>query len=429
MWSRSVHFEYISGGIWRKPRKRKMKELRCPNCGQVIPIDEAGYAEILMQVKNDAFEAELHERIKQIEKNQANEIKLAEAAVESKLAAAAAKKAETAAAEIQDLKGKLENAETAKDLAVMKATNEFEKKLAEAKAEIELGKQRSQNDIQKRDAENAKKVQELDAEIQRLRDMKARQSTKMIGESLEIHCENEFNKIRAAAFPKAYFRKDTDTATGSQGDFIFRDFDDSGNESVSIMFEMKNEAEDTKSKKKNSDFFKELDKDRREKQCEYAILVSLLEPDSDLYNSGIVDVSHEYEKMYVVRPQFFIPMITLLRNAAQNSLQYKAELALVRSQNIDITNFESDLDDFRTGFNRNYDLASRKFHDAIKQIDDSIKKLEDVKKSLLGSENNLRLANEKAQDLSVKKLTKDNPTMAAKFDEVKRKNKDSNSGN
>jgi hypothetical protein len=249
--------------------------------------------------------------------------------------------------------------------------------------------------------------------------MKAQLSTKMVGETLEIHCENEFNKIRATAFPKAYFKKDNDAKTGSKGDYIFKDIDDNGLESVSIMFEMKNESDTTATKKKNTDFLKELDKDRREKGCEYAILVSLLEPDSDLYNSGIVDVSHEYPKMYVIRPQFFIPMITLLRNAAQNSLQYKSELALVKAQNIDIANFESDLEDFKKGFARNYDLASGKFQTAIKEIDETIKHLEKVKDALLGSEKNLKLANDKAQDVSIKKLTKSNPTMKSKFDAVK----------
>ena len=249
--------------------------------------------------------------------------------------------------------------------------------------------------------------------------MKARLSTKMVGETLEQHCETEFNRIRATAFPKAYFEKDNDSRTGSKGDYIFRDSDDAGTEIVSIMFEMKNENDQTATKKKNEDFFKELDKDRNEKNCEYAVLVSLLEPDSELYNTGIVDVSHRYRKMYVVRPQFFIPIITLLRNAAQNSLKYKKELALVKEQNIDITNFESELEAFKTGFARNYELASKKFKTAIEEIDKTIDHLQKTKDALLGSENNLRLANNKADDLTVKKLTKGNPTMAAKFAELK----------
>jgi len=249
--------------------------------------------------------------------------------------------------------------------------------------------------------------------------MKARLSTKMVGETLEQHCETEFNRIRATAFPKAYFEKDNDARTGSKGDYIFRDSDESDTEIVSIMFEMKNENDETATKKKNEDFLKELDKDRNEKQCEYAVLVSLLEPDSELYNSGIVDVSHRYQKMYVIRPQFFIPIITLLRNAAQNSLKYKTELAIVKAQNVDITNFESELDEFRTGFARNYELASKKFKTAIQEIDKTIDHLQKTKDALLGSENNLRLANNKADDLTVKKLTKKNPTMAEKFAELK----------
>ncbi|MBL4673738.1 MAG: DUF2130 domain-containing protein, partial [Arenicella sp.] len=263
------------------------------------------------------------------------------------------------------------------------------------------------------------RIKDRDHEIERLRDMKARLSTKMVGETLEQHCETEFNRIRATAFPNAYFEKDNDSRTGSKGDYIFRDSDESHTEIVSIMFEMKNENDETATKKKNEDFLKELDKDRNEKQCEYAVLVSLLEPDSELYNSGIVDVSHRYQKMYVIRPQFFIPMITLLRNAAQNSLKYKTELAIVKAQNVDITNFENELDEFRTGFARNYELASKKFKTAILEIDKTIDHLQKTKDALLGSENNLRLANNKADDLTVKKLTKKNPTMAAKFAELK----------
>lgn len=252
--------------------------------------------------------------------------------------------------------------------------------------------------------------------------MKARLSTKMVGETLEQHCETEFNRIRATAFPKAYFEKDNDARTGSKGDYIFRDLKDSDTEVVSIMFEMKNENDETATKKKNEDFLKELDKDRIEKKCEYAVLVSLLESDSELYNSGIVDVSHRYEKMYVIRPQFFIPMITLLRNAAQNSLEYKTELALVKAQNVDVTNFETELDAFRSGFARNYDLASKKFKIAIEEIDKTIAHLHKTKDALLRSENNLRLANNKADDLTVKKLTRKNPTMAAKFAELNNDN-------
>jgi hypothetical protein len=261
-------------------------------------------------------------------------------------------------------------------------------------------------------------IKDRDDAIERLRDLKARLSTKMVGETLEQHCETEFNRLRATAFPKAYFEKDNNAQGGSKGDYIFRDSDDNGTEVVSIMFEMKNECDETSSKKKNEDFLKELDKDRTEKRCEYAVLVSLLEPESELYNSGIVDVSHRYPKMYVVRPQFFIPIITLLRNAAQNSLKYKTELAFVRAQNIDITNFETKLDDFKTGFARNYRLASEKFQIAIDEIDKTITHLQKTKDALIGSETNLRLANDKADDLTVKKLTKGNPTMAAKFSKL-----------
>jgi len=322
-------------------------------------------------------------------------------------------------AEIQDLKTKLSANEITQRHAITEAVHEAEK-----------GRNQLQNDLdratlEKELAEKSLKdkyetqLKDREDEIERLRDMKARLSTKMVGETLEQHCETEFNRIRATAFSTAYFEKDNDARTGSKGDYIFREADASDTEVVSIMFEMKNESDGTATKKKNEDFLKELDKDRNEKQCEYAVLVSLLEPDSELYNSGIVDVSHRYQKMYVIRPQFFIPIITLLRNAAQNSLKYKTELAIVKAQNVDITNFESDLDAFRTGFARNYDLASRKFKTAIQEIDKTIIHLEKTKSELLGSENNLRLANNKADDLTVKKLTKKNPTMAKKFAELK----------
>jgi hypothetical protein len=335
---------------------------------------------------------------------------------------------ETAAkkdAEIQDLKAKLNTSEFAQKAAVTEAVNTAEKERDQLKNELERAK------LEKQLAETSLKdkyetqIKDRDDAIERLKDMKARLSTKMVGETLEQHCEIEFNRIRATAFPLAYFEKDNDSRSGSKGDFIFRDSDSSGTEIVSVMFEMKNENDETATKKKNEDFLKELDKDRNEKNCEYAVLVSLLEPESELYNSGIVDVSHRYPKMYVVRPQFFIPIITLLRNAAQNSMKYKTELALVKEQNIDITNFESELDAFKTGFARNYDLASRKFKTAIDEIDKTIDHLQKTKDALLGSENNLRLANNKAGDLSVKKLTRGNPTMATKFDELKNRNSDS----
>jgi len=322
-------------------------------------------------------------------------------------------------AEIQELKAMLSTKEVAQKHAITEAVNDAEKIRDQLKSDLERAT------LEKQLAETALKdkyetqLKDRDREIERLRDMKARLSTKMVGETLEQHCETEFNRIRATAFPKAYFEKDNDARTGSKGDYIFRDSDESDTESVSIMFEMKNENDETATKKKNEDFFKELDKDRNQKQCEYAILVSLLEPDSELYNSGIVDVSHRFKKMYVIRPQFFIPIITLLRNAAQNSLKYKNELAVVKAQNVDITNFEDELDEFRKGFARNYDLASKKFKIAIQEIDKTIDHLQKTKDALLGSENNLRLANNKADDLTVKKLTKKNPTMAAKFEELK----------
>lgn len=328
---------------------------------------------------------------------------------------------ETAAAkeaEIQKLAARLESFETAKQLAINEALGSVEKERDELKKSLEqaaMEKKLSENSL--RDKFETQ-IKDRDDAIERLRDMKARLSTKMVGETLEQHCETEFNRIRATAFPRAYFEKDNDASSGSKGDYIFRDADDSDTEIVSIMFEMKNENDTTASKKKNEDFLKELDKDRNEKGCEYAILVSLLEPDSELYNAGIVDVFHRYPKMYVVRPQFFIPIITLLRNAAIKSMEYKTELALVKSQNIDITNFEDDLETFKNAFGKNYDLASRKFQTAIDEIDKSINHLQKTKDALLGTDRNLRLANNKAQDVTIKKLTRNNPTMAKKFNET-----------
>jgi len=461
-----------------------MHEIICPHCGKAFKIDEAGYADILKQVRDGDFEKQLHERLELAEQEKQSAVELARTKVASELQLAAAAKD----AEIQELKARLETGELARKLAVTEALSAVEKerdalaneleqakhdkhaaaKLAEARlvnelqmaaatknAEIqdlkatldaievaqklaitesvsavekerdELKSGLNRAELEKQLAEKALKdkyetqIKDRDDAIERLRDMKARLSTKMVGETLEQHCETEFNRIRATAFPRAYFEKDNDARAGSKGDYIFRDSVETGTEIVSIMFEMKNESDVTATKKKNEDFLKELDKDRTEKGCEYAVLVSLLEPDSELYNSGIVDVSHRYPKMYVVRPQFFIPIITLLRNAAQNSLKYKTELALVKAQNVDITNFENELDAFKTGFARNYELASKKFKTAIEEIDKTIDHLQKTKDALLGSENNLRLANNKADDLTVKKLTKGNPTMAAKFAEIK----------
>jgi hypothetical protein len=364
-----------------------------------------------MEKERDALANEL-ERAKH-EKLAASD--LAEAKLVNELQMAAA----TKDAEIQGLKATLDAIEVAQKLAITEAVSAVEKERDELKSGL------NRAELEKQLAEKALKdkyetqIKDRDDAIERLRDMKARLSTKMVGETLEQHCETEFNRVRAMAFPMAYFEKDNDARTGSKGDYIFRDSVETGTEIVSIMFEMKNESDETATKKKNEDFLKELDKDRTEKGCEYAVLVSLLEPDNELYNSGIVDVSHRYSKMYVVRPQFFIPIITLLRNAAQNSLKYKTELAMVKAQNIDITNFENELDAFKTGFARNYELASKKFKTAIEEIDKTIDHLQKTKDALLGSENNLRLANNKADDLSVKKLTKGNPTMAAKFAELK----------
>ncbi|MEZ5572224.1 MAG: DUF2130 domain-containing protein [Halioglobus sp.] len=392
-----------------------MNEIICPHCKKAFKIDEAGYADILKQVRDSEFEQQLHERLELAEKEKRDAVELATTKVTSALEKAAAARE----AEIQELKARLKAGEATQKLAIMEAVNALEKDRDEIKGELQraqLEKQLAEKSL--RDKYETQ-IRDRDDAIERLRDMKARLSTKMVGETLEQHCETEFNRIRATAFPRAYFEKDNDARAGSKGDYIFRDSDDAGTEVVSIMFEMKNESDETATKKKNEDFLKELDKDRNEKNCEYAILVSLLEPDSELYNTGIVDVSHRYPKMYVVRPQFFIPIITLLRNAAQHSLKYKTELALVREQNIDITNFENELESFKTGFARNYELASRKFKTAIDEIDKTIDHLQKTKEALLGSENNLRLANNKAEDLTVKKLTKGNPTMAAKFAELK----------
>ncbi|MDR2974049.1 MAG: DUF2130 domain-containing protein [Propionibacteriaceae bacterium] len=321
-------------------------------------------------------------------------------------------------AQISELRAKLDASKTVQQLALTEAVSAVEKERDRFKADVERA------ELEKRLAEQALRdkyetqLKDRDDAIERLRDMKAKLSTKMVGETLEQHCETEFNRIRATAFPRAYFEKDNDARSGSKGDFIFRDMDEAGIEITSIMFEMKNESDQTATKHKNEDFFKELDKDRTEKHCEYAVLVSLLEADSELYNTGIVDVSHRFPKMYVIRPQFFIQMITVLRNASLNALSYKSELEQMRAQNIDITSFEAELETFKTGFSRNYDLASRRFRTAIDEIDKSIDHLQKIKDALLGSERNLRLANDKAQDVTIKKLTRGNPTMAAKFAEL-----------
>ncbi|MEI8192855.1 MAG: DUF2130 domain-containing protein [Flavobacteriia bacterium] len=421
-----------------------MNDIICPKCKQAFKIDQAGFAEILKQVRDQQFDDELKNRLQIAENEKQNAVKLAEANMRNALLQDIATKDQEIAAlkaksekelsdklsqkelEIVEMRSKIQNAEVEKQLVLSEATKQLEKErdqLTNKVATIELEKQNLEGalrqqfttELQSRDAI----IKYKDDEIARVKDMKAKLSTKMVGESLEQHCEIEFNKLRATAFPNAYFEKDNNIDAGSKGDFIFRENDAAGNEIISIMFEMKNESDTTATKKKNEDFFKELDKDRNEKKCEYAILVTLLDADNELYNQGIVDVSYKFPKMYVVRPQFFIAIITLLRNAALSSLKYKAELALVRSQNIDITNFEDKINKFKDGFARNYDIASRKFKDAIDGIDKTIKELQKTKDALLSSENNLRLANEKTEDLTIKKLTHGNPTMKAKFDDLK----------
>ncbi len=460
-----------------------MHEIKCPHCGQTFTIDEAGYADIARQVRDNEFDKQLRERLALADQEKNKAVELAETKAAGELRATAAAKE----AQIQELKALLDAADVAKELEVTRALAAVQKErdalaadlenarqekvaaiqLAEAKLTAELHKESATKDaeiqglrskletaevarkleltqslaavekerdelknglarveLEKQLAETSLKdkyetqLKDRDDAIERLRDMKARLSTKMVGETLEQHCEIEFNKIRSTAFPRAYFEKDNDARSGSKGDYIFRDSGESGTEIVSIMFEMKNESDETATKHKNEDFLKELDKDRVEKGCEYAVLVSLLEPDNELYNTGIVDVSHRFQKMYVIRPQFFIQMITVLRNASMKALEYKAELELVKAQNVDITNFENELETFKAGFGRNYDLASRRFQTAIEEIDKSIDRLQKAKEALQGSQRNLRLANDKAQDVTIKKLTRHNPTMAAKFAEL-----------
>jgi len=392
-------------------------EIQCPHCRKAFTIDEAGYADILKQVRDRDFEQQLMERLALAEKEKHSAIELAKSQVSRDHERTAAAKD----GDLRELKARLDAAATAQQLAVTQAVASVTQERDALKNGLEKAA------LEKRLAEQAledkyqTQIRDRDAMIERLKDLKARLSTKMVGETLEQHCDTEFNKLRAVAFPRAYFEKDNDRRTGSKGDYIFRDQDEAGTEVVSIMFEMKNEDDRTATKSRNEDFLKELDKDRNEKGCEYAVLVSLLEPDSELYNSGIVDVSHRYPKMYVVRPQFFIPIITVLRNAALNAVEYKTELALVRSQQIDVTNFEEKLETFKSGFQRNFELAANNFEKAIEEIDKTIDRMQKVKEALLGTGRQLRLANDKAQDVTVKKLTRDNPTMAAKFAALKGK--------
>ena len=420
-----------------------MNEISCPHCKNKFTIDQSGFAEIVKQVRDQEFDQELKIREDLALKDKENAVKLALAESNNKLQQEVSIKNQEISAlkannellltqklaekdqALSDMRSKVENTEIEKKLAVNEAVQKFEKErddLINALKYKDLEKENLENSLKQQYSTEIQSKEAIirfkDEEITRVRDMKMKLSTKMIGESLEQHCENEFNKLRATAFQKAHFEKDNNASSGSKGDYIYRENDASGNEIISIMFEMKNEADQTATKKKNEDFFNELDKDRLEKKCEYAVLVSLLEADSELYNSGIVDVSYKKDKMYVVRPQFFIPIITILRNAAMNALTYKAELALIKSQNVDISNFENQLDDFRNSFGKNYRLASEKFMVAIDSIDKSIAALQKTKDNLLGSQDNLRLANNKAEDLTIKKLTRGNPTIKAKFDAI-----------
>lgn len=431
-----------------------MNDIICPNCKKAFKVDETGFADILKQVRDHQFEEELNHRLTLAEREKDSAVKLAEANIRSSLQDQLAKKdselsqlkassdanladklakkeAEIAElkskkeAELAEIKSQLQNAEMDKKLSVSEAIKQLEKErdtlannLKVKETEAQLLEKSIKEQFNNTLLVKEETIKMKDDEIARLKDFKQKLSTKMVGETLEQHCESEFNKLRATAFQNAYFEKDNDSSGGSKGDFIYRETDDAGNEVISIMFEMKNENDETATKKRNEEFFAKLDKDRKDKKCEYAVLVSLLESENEFYNCGIVDVSHKFQKMYVIRPQFFIPIITLLRNAAMNSMKYKAELSLIRNQNIDITHFEDKINTFKEGFARNYDLASRKFKTAIDEIDKTISHLQKTKDALLSSENNLRLANNKADDLTIQKLTYGNPTMKAKFDEL-----------
>jgi len=402
-----------------------MNEVKCPHCGKEFMIDETSYADILNQVRTKEFNNEIHEKLEQVKVQHKNEIESAVSQMEKSMRDRLheeEKKVIELQAQAQSLKkekeAEMKQALSEKETEFIQGKASKEKEIADLKLKLQL--QDNQIEIEKNAIKEKHEfeIRQKEETIAFYKDFKARQSTKMLGESLEQHCEIEFNRLRMTAFRNAEFGKDNDVKTGSKGDYIYREYDENGIEIISIMFEMKNEGDETATKKKNEHFFKELNKDRNEKKCEYAILVTLLEADDELYNGGIVDVSYEYEKMYVIRPQFFIPIITLLRNAALNSLQYKQEVALMREQNIDITNFEEDLNTFKTGFAKNYDLASRKFKTAIEEIDKTITHLQKTKETLLSSENNLRLANNKADDLTVKKLVRKNQTMKEKFERL-----------
>ena len=392
-----------------------MHEIKCPNCGTVFQIDEMDYQNVVKQIRDQEFEKEISEREKQYKIEKESAVELAKSKIEKEYQ----ERVTEQKLEIVELKNKLVLQDKESTLTIQEALSKKESEISTLSNQLELLK----NDFLLKE-KNMKetyeeKLKDREEQIAYYRDFKAKQSTKMIGESLEVHCSNEFNKLRPL-FSNAYFEKDNDARSGSKGDFIYRDYDDEGMEFVSVMFEMKNGADMTATKHKNEDFFKELDKDRREKKCEYAVLVSLLEIDNDYYNEGIVDVSHKYEKMYVIRPQFFIPLITLIRGMAMNSLKYKKELLMIQNQNIDISHFEDNLNTFKEGFARNYRLASDKFKKAIDEIDKTIDHLQKTKEALLSSENNLRLANNKADDLTIQRLTKGNETMKKLFSETKK---------
>ena len=396
-----------------------MAQIKCPNCGTVFQVDKSEYSQILQQVRNDEFDKELARRQGELEKDKQNALERAKLQAQNTLNQTIADKN----AEIERLKAQIDRGNSEKELAVTRAVNEVERERDSLNSRLQIQEEKHRLDRASLKEKYENELKLKDEQIDYYKDFKTKLSTKMIGESLEKHCENEFNTLRATAFKNAYFEKDNDARTGSKGDYIYRESDENGVEIISIMFEMKNEMDTTATKHKNEDFFKELDKDRNEKKCEYAVLVTLLESDSELYNNGIVDVSHRYPKMYVIRPQFFIPMITVLRNAALNSLEYKQELADVRNQNIDITHFEESLMDFKDNFSYNYNQAHKRFDEAIQEIDKSIQHLQKIKDALTRSDNQLRIANNKVDDISVKKLTRGNPTMTAMFEELN-KNKE-----
>ena len=409
-----------------KPLKVIMNEIICPHCKKTFQVDESGFADILKQVRDDQFEQEIHKRLQLAENEKASAVLLAEEKTKSELRTEFVKLQKELTelksakdSEIIKLQAKVDASETEKKLALNEAVNKLEKERDSLAGKLEHKETEAkllESSLVTKYESELKSKEEM---IAYYKDMKAKLSTKMVGETLELHCETEFNRLRATAFQNAYFEKDNDASSGSKGDYIYKESDQNGNEIISIMFEMKNEDDQTATKKKNEDFLKELDKDRNQKSCEYAVLVSLLEADNELYNTGIVDVSHKFKKMYVIRPQFFIPMITLLRNAALNSMQYKSELADIKAQNIDVTHFEDDINEFKLSFSKKTDLAFDQFTKAITEIDKSIERLSKVKEGLMKSGNNLRLANNKATDLTIKRLTRNNPTMKAKFDELK----------